>query len=68
MTTIVNSTQKGTCLYCGHTHILRWRTTAQKVEVFSASRRKYESTKNNILNHMQECEIKFYREVMEEKR
>ena len=68
MTTIVNSRQVGKCLYCGQTFILRWRTTAQKVEVFSASRRAYEDAKRAIVLHRLECMRKFMRELMEEKR
>ena len=67
MTTIVKSIQTEKCLYCGQTFILRWLTTTQEVQVFCASRRMYEDAKSLIIMHRLECEIKYLREVIEDK-
>ena len=63
MTTIVKSVQKGKCIFCGETFILRWRTTTQEVLVFCASRRMYGDMKNKILTHRLNCEINFWKEL-----
>ena len=67
MTTIVKSCQTEKCLYCNQTFILRWLTTTQEVQVFCASRRMYEEVKRAIVLHRQNCERKFYQEIMEGK-
>lgn len=67
MTTIVKSYQTEKCLYCGHTHILRWRTTPQGLESFLASKRLYEDKIREIRNMGLLCQNQYLRKLMEGK-